>query len=569
MIERRYTGDNEIHNLLDRPRDRPKRTAAGVAMFALLFTLFAASSTDVLANFFKVSLNATLWFFRIAVIVVPDHRGTGHVPALQGDAGRARDRQAQAGRHRAPLGRGRVLHGARGAASRRRAHRARSRAGADAHRHRAAVQRRRPRARELAHRRAPGHALSGTGRPDRVTARDLWVAAETVHAVTYFAPGCRDALRDAGLRGFWSGYFAARAAPLGRVGAGPVTAAFFNFHPAMVAKAVPGCWDVVAPETLCRVRAIAAADALSEVCSTHARSALVAALPLLRRAVAAADGAGRMLAGANRTLWPRIAPALGTGGVGEAWQAATTLREHRGDGHVAALVSRGLRGVEAHLLAAGTKGIPAEVLRDSRGFSVEDWDIAAAGLGGAWPPARRRAGHRRRADPARRGGGPHRPPRRARLRRPERRRAGRPARRPARVRRRGGRVGVLPYPNPIGTAAGTALPPGLSGPGRDGVLGVRVAQAAARGGGQPGTSPSSLHKRARRDHLSRVAPRVGIVTEPGGDLAGHLGRRRDVAGVDQDLVGARGPHGLGEGEAGRDGEGPDALRTRTRRGTCR
>jgi ubiquinol-cytochrome c reductase cytochrome b subunit len=71
MIERRYTGDNELHNLLDRPRDRPKRTAAGVAMFALLFTLFAASSTDVLANFFKVSLNATLWFFRIAVIVVP------------------------------------------------------------------------------------------------------------------------------------------------------------------------------------------------------------------------------------------------------------------------------------------------------------------------------------------------------------------------------------------------------------------------------------------------------------------------------------------------------------------
>ncbi|MBV8462316.1 MAG: ubiquinol-cytochrome c reductase cytochrome b subunit [Acidimicrobiales bacterium] len=70
-IERRVTGDDELHNLLDRPRNRPKRTAAGVAMFALLFTLFAASSTDVMANFFHVSLNATLWFFRIAVIVVP------------------------------------------------------------------------------------------------------------------------------------------------------------------------------------------------------------------------------------------------------------------------------------------------------------------------------------------------------------------------------------------------------------------------------------------------------------------------------------------------------------------
>src|SRR5215469_7764278 len=70
-LERQVTKDDELHNLLDRPRDRPKRTAAGAAMLALLFTLFAASSTDVLANFFHVSLNATLWFFRIAIFVVP------------------------------------------------------------------------------------------------------------------------------------------------------------------------------------------------------------------------------------------------------------------------------------------------------------------------------------------------------------------------------------------------------------------------------------------------------------------------------------------------------------------
>ena len=70
-LERRVTGDTELHNLLDRPRDRPKRTAAGVAMFAFMFTLFAASSTDVLANFFHVSLNEVLWFFRFAIFVVP------------------------------------------------------------------------------------------------------------------------------------------------------------------------------------------------------------------------------------------------------------------------------------------------------------------------------------------------------------------------------------------------------------------------------------------------------------------------------------------------------------------
>jgi len=70
-LERHFTKDYQLHNLLDRPRDRPKRTAAGAAVFALVFTLFAASSTDVLANFFHVSLNVTLWFFRIAVFVVP------------------------------------------------------------------------------------------------------------------------------------------------------------------------------------------------------------------------------------------------------------------------------------------------------------------------------------------------------------------------------------------------------------------------------------------------------------------------------------------------------------------
>ncbi len=70
-IERRFTGDNDIHHLLDRPRDRPKRTAAGAAMIALMLTLLGASATDVLANFFQVSLNEVLWTFRILVFIVP------------------------------------------------------------------------------------------------------------------------------------------------------------------------------------------------------------------------------------------------------------------------------------------------------------------------------------------------------------------------------------------------------------------------------------------------------------------------------------------------------------------
>ena len=71
MIERRYTKDNLLHNLLDRPRDRPKRTAAGAAMLGLLGMMFIASATDVLANFFHISLNTVLIAMRILVVVTP------------------------------------------------------------------------------------------------------------------------------------------------------------------------------------------------------------------------------------------------------------------------------------------------------------------------------------------------------------------------------------------------------------------------------------------------------------------------------------------------------------------
>ncbi|HXQ75392.1 MAG TPA: ubiquinol-cytochrome c reductase cytochrome b subunit [Acidimicrobiales bacterium] len=71
FIESRVTGNRESHNLLDRPRDRPLHTAVGATGLAFYFMLFAASSTDVLANFTQVSLNTVLWFFRFAVFVIP------------------------------------------------------------------------------------------------------------------------------------------------------------------------------------------------------------------------------------------------------------------------------------------------------------------------------------------------------------------------------------------------------------------------------------------------------------------------------------------------------------------
>ena len=274
----------------------------------------------------------------------------------------------------------------------------------------------------------------------------------------------------------------------------------------------------------------------------------MAALPLLRRAVAGCDGAGRIMAGANRSLWPVIAPALGTAGLGEAWQACTTLREHRGDGHIAALLVGGLRGLEAHLLAAGTRAIPAEVLRDNRGWSEEEWDAGTAAPRRPWPAPRDgratdagRTLHAevedltdRLAEPAYAalGDGALEDLHGALAAAPPTWLAS----------------GVLPFPNPMGLPA-------------------RLARSC--GGGPARHEAELLAQLARRHHLARVAAGVGVVAQPGGHLAGHLRRRRHVTGSDEDPVHARRPHGLGEGEARGDGEGPDARRRRTPRGTCR
>ena len=79
------------------------------------------------------------------------------------------------------------------------------------------------------------------------TARRLWALGEPFHALSYFADESRAAGEAVGLTGFWNGYFAFRAAPLGVVGAPVVTATFYNFAPAFVARRVPAVWDAVTP----------------------------------------------------------------------------------------------------------------------------------------------------------------------------------------------------------------------------------------------------------------------------------------------------------------------------------
>jgi len=62
------------------------------------------------------------------------------------------------------------------------------------------------------------------------------------------------------------------------------------------------------------------------------------------------------------------------------WQAATTLREHRGDGHIAVLVARGITPVGSHLIKAAAGESDPEVLRTGRKFAEPAWAEGAAAL---------------------------------------------------------------------------------------------------------------------------------------------------------------------------------------------
>jgi hypothetical protein len=207
-------------------------------------------------------------------------------------------------------------------------------------------------------------------------ARALWHRLEALNAVTYFCRECREAPTRLGLRGFWMGYFACRAAPMGPVEAGVVDATFFSFHPDRVRRAIPAAWAIVDPAVVVGVRAEAAATVLRRLLTDHAAERLAQrALPVLHEAIGAATGAGRPLFVANRDLGAPSDP------VAALWQAATTLREHRGDGHVALLTGEGLDGCAAHVLFASTEGVAADLYQQSRGWSDDDWQDAIERLG--------------------------------------------------------------------------------------------------------------------------------------------------------------------------------------------
>jgi helix-turn-helix protein len=210
-----------------------------------------------------------------------------------------------------------------------------------------------------------------TGSP-AIRARELWHYIEHLHAVIYFHSDCGAALASIGLRDFWAGYFANRVAPLGPVGPGTVEATFFNFSPVMIEPWFPSVWHAASPDLVVKTRREAAARVLDSVLTTTAKVERIN--ELLSAAEQAAPVSGRPLFGANRDL-PRPDKPLE-----RLWQLCTSLREHRGDGHVAALTALGLSGCQPHCLAAAGNGVPVRMFLLKRGWTEAEWQEASAQL---------------------------------------------------------------------------------------------------------------------------------------------------------------------------------------------
>ncbi|MFD1859302.1 hypothetical protein EHW97_02095 [Aeromicrobium camelliae] len=200
--------------------------------------------------------------------------------------------------------------------------------------------------------------------------REFWRAIETIHDVVYVAPNVKERFEELGLKGFWMGYVASRAAALGTPPPELVIATFHGFAPARIRRALPDAWR------------LADRDAVLDLRLRIAREELAAAWPgidvagtadRLEAMLAGLDWAGKPLAAAHAALPVPPDP------VGRLWHAATAVREYRGDCHVAILTAAGLDGAAANVLAQAVGLVPAEQ-QHSRGWDDAAWARGRRGL---------------------------------------------------------------------------------------------------------------------------------------------------------------------------------------------
>jgi hypothetical protein len=202
-------------------------------------------------------------------------------------------------------------------------------------------------------------------------------ATELLHSQVYFVPEADEEFVAAGLRPGRMHYFAGRSAAMGPVTAGVTTATFHNFKPELVAKFIPRAWTLAEPADILAARLRVADRALRRLLGEDAVASaeMIELAGLAREATLDLEPDGRPLFAAHATLeWPDEPHLV-------VWHAATLLREYRGDGHVAVLVTAGMSGLDAIVTHTATgRGFNEQAAKLLRGWSDDEWAAAVDGL---------------------------------------------------------------------------------------------------------------------------------------------------------------------------------------------
>ncbi len=186
-------------------------------------------------------------------------------------------------------------------------------------------------------------------------ARRMFDLVEPIGLIPYSTEEPTTAMFALGFTEYWDIYFAGRAAPLGSsVPPSVVHALFYNFAPGEVARHIPKVWSTTTPEAAIAAREEGCVTALRRLLGDLVDTAdLRRAVELLTAAAISAPFDGRPMYAALHALPLPQEP------VSRLFRVASMLREHRGDGHIAALMAEGISGLEAHVLLALDIGVPA------------------------------------------------------------------------------------------------------------------------------------------------------------------------------------------------------------------
>ena len=201
-------------------------------------------------------------------------------------------------------------------------------------------------------------------------ARRLRDAIEPIAMHAVWSRRTNERLAGLGLD-FLGGYVWGRAAALGEPDAGVVVASFGVFEPGMLTATYEQARATCPRDTLLTARTEATIESLTEVLAGEDVGPVA---DRLASAIATADAVGRPLfAGLARQPWPEDP-------YGRLWRACDLLREHRGDGHIAASIAAGLDPVAMNVLTELWVGMPFGTYSATRGWSTDQLAAAAARL---------------------------------------------------------------------------------------------------------------------------------------------------------------------------------------------